>query len=179
MLFYLARLDSTRQTQSRMSDENKIYSSILLVRANTMAKHEVSGRKVRNLWKFIPNKSENFENIGKSFRVWFMWIWAKLLELFHIFGGAMRVVKVSRGFNLCTFCLNPLAFFDYISVLFVSRYVNSPFRLKAFQQTFFPFGKLLLGPGEKKWIFIRVWSFMLFRLIARRDKMADQDFIVI
>lgn len=68
-------------------------------------------------------KWEFFVELIENSRVWFMWIWIKLLERSLSFRGTIRVVvKVSRSFNLCTFCLkslfsSSLIFFDYIFFL--------------------------------------------------------------
>lgn len=100
-----------------VSGGGKFIQAFCSVRADTMTKHETSRRKTkRNLWKFIPSGdvekkvrrvfAENIEQL----RVWFMWIWIKLSELIFSGGEPWRVVKVSRNFNLCTFCLKPLVF---------------------------------------------------------------------
>lgn len=110
------------------------------------------GRKLSKM-KFMKIYSKREHR--KVSRVWFMWIWIKLLERRRRwrFWGAVRVVKVSQSFNLCTFCLRSLVIFDYILfALFPSLaiFLIRPFHLKGFF-----FGKCFyFMPERGKWNFI-------------------------
>lgn len=107
-----------------------------------------------NLWKFIPiPKVRSFifgavENIENSSCLIYVDLNKKLFQmeftlfLRSLFGGSHqeRVVKVSRSFNLCTFCLKSLFFqfsslftrLQFFVLLFPSRDILPTIRLKGF-----------------------------------------------